>query len=134
MKEMPPPVLQALVLADHIYTVEGVKRIICGTFSRLWCEEYPTEFGRPTWAFVLLVDCNGEVAIQLRFVRLRDNRVLMQSATINMESKDPLIPIDIAVQVPPFPLPEAGAYSMECYANDQLIGSVRLQAMKAGES
>lgn len=121
------PVLQALVLADHIYTDQSGKRIICGTFSKIWSQTIPGVFSRPTWAFILLTDVVGSVALQLRYVHLKDNRILMQSPAIKVESTDPLVPLDIAMQVPPFPLPEEGFYSLECYANETMIGSVRLQ-------
>lgn len=128
-----PPVLQALVLADHIYTDESGKRIICGTFSRIWCRKFPTTFGRPTFAFVLLADVVGTLTLQLRFVHLKDNRILMQSPSIVLQSQDPLTPVDLAIEIPPFPLPEEGVYSFECWADNELIGSVRLNVSKVTE-
>lgn len=127
MTEKPPPVLQALVLADHIYTEESGKRIICGTFSQIWCSRFPAFLERPTWAFVVLADAIGIAILQLRFVHLKDNRVLMQSPEIRIRSENRLMPIDLAIQIPPFPLPEEGAYGVECYVDKTLIGSVRLQ-------
>lgn len=128
-----PPVLQALVLADHIYTDESGKRIICGTFSRIYCRQFPTTFSRSTFAFVLLADVVGTLTLQLRFVHLKDNVILMQSPPIILQSQDPLTPVDLAIEIPPFPLPEEGVYSFECYADNTLIGSVRLQASKVIE-
>lgn len=125
--ESSPPILQAIVLADHVYTVESGKRVICGTFQHVWSSRFPTIFSRPTWVFMLLADVVQSVRLQLRFVHLKDNRILMQSSVIEIPSTDPLTPLDIAMQVPPFPLPEPGAYSMECYADDTMIGSVRLR-------
>ena len=127
------PVLQALVLADHIYTDESGKRIICGTFSRIYCRKFPTTFDRSTFAFVLLADVIGALTLQLRFVYLKDNRILMQSPSIRLQSRDPLTPVDLAIKIPPFPLPEEGIYSFECYADETLIGLVRLQVSKVTE-
>ena len=128
---MQTPVLQALVLADWIYTDESGKRIICGTFSKIYSLEFPASFGRPTWAFILLTDVLGNVVLQLRFVSLSDNQILLESAPVELESPDKLEPIDIAMQIPPFPLPHEGAYAFECFANQTMIGSVRLQVIKA---
>lgn len=125
-----PPVLQALVLADHIYTEERGKRIICGTFSQIFSPQFPAVFSRTTWAFVLLAEVVGKVSLQLRYVSLKDNRILMQSKPITIQSNDPLTPLDLAIEVPPFPLPEAGIYSFECYADGTMIGSVRLNVSK----
>jgi len=124
------PVLQALLLADHIYTDQSGKRVICGTFSKIFAPEFPSVFNGPVWAFILLTDVVGKVVLQLRFVHLSDNQILMESTPIEIKSDDPLQALDIALQIPGFPLPEAGVYSFECYADTTMIGSVRLQVMK----
>lgn len=125
------PVLQALVLADQIYTDQSGKRIICGTFNKISSVTFPTRTTFPAFVFILLVDVFGEVVLQLRFVSLDDNQILMESAPIKIKSNDPLTPLDIVVQIPPFPLPRAGIYSFECWTDESMIGSVRLQVVKA---
>jgi hypothetical protein len=130
-KTSPLPVLQALVLADQIYTDQSGKRIICGTFSKIFSLGFPTITSFPAFVFILLVDVVGEVVLQLRFVSLDDNQILMESKPIKIKSKDPLTPLDIVVQIPPFPLPRAGIYSFECWTDGTMIGSVRLQVVKA---
>jgi len=125
------PVLQALLLADHIYTDQSGKRIICGTFSKIFAKQFPTLTSFSPFAFVLLVDVVGEVVLQLRFVSLDDNEILMESNEAKIKSNDPLAPLDIVFRIPPFPLPHAGIYSFECWADENLIGSVRLQAVMA---
>jgi len=127
-EEKTPPVLQALVLADHIYTDESGKRVICGTFNRLFAQQFPGFLNQASWVFILLGEVMGEIELQLRFVHLKDNRTLMESARMKIRTEDPLTPADIAIQVPPLPLPEAGVYGFECYADDMLIGTVRLHA------
>ncbi len=123
-----PPVLQAMVLADHIYTDVSGKRIICGTFSVLNVAQFPKLFARETWLFLYLVDVAKSFSLQLRFVHLHDNKVLMQSQPVGLQSKGPLTPLDIVIQVPPFPLVAEGFYSLECWAEDHLLGALRLQA------
>jgi len=123
------PVLQALLLADHIYTDQSGKRIICGTFSRIFCRTFPTMTSFSCFAFVLLVDVVGEVELQLRLVSLNDNEILMESKKAKIKSDSPLTPLDIVIQIPPFPLPRAGIYSFECWTDDVMIGSVRLQVV-----
>ena len=132
MKETgPSPVLQALVLADHIYTDQSGKRIICGTFSKIFSREFPNVTTFSAFVFILLVDVVGEVVLQLRFVSLYDNQILMESKPMRIQSNDPLTPLDIVVQIPPFPLPRAGIYSFECWTDEAMIGSVRLQVAKS---
>lgn len=125
------PVLQALVLADHIYTDTSGKRIICGTFSKIVSLKFPSVTSFSAFVFILLVDVSGEVVLQLRFVSLYDNEILVESSKIPIQNKDPLTPIDIVLQIPPFPLPRAGIYSFECWTDDTMIGSVRLQVVKS---
>lgn len=69
--------------------------------------------------------------MQLRFVKLNDNRILMKSPKIEIGAKSPLIPVDIAIEIPPLPLPSSGAYGVECLVDDILIGCMRLQVDKA---
>ena len=125
------PVLQALVLADHIYTDTSGKRIICGTFSKIYGRDFPSRASFSAFAFILLVDVVGEVVLQLRFVGLHDNEILMESKPMRIQNNDPLEPLDIVVQIPPLPLPRAGIYSFECWTDEEMIGSVRLQVVKA---
>ena len=125
------PVLQALVIADRIYTDHPTgKRIICGTFSKIFSREFPSVTSFSAFAFILLVDVIGEFVLQLRFVSLHDNQILMESNPMRIQSNDPLTPLDIVVQIPPFPLPRAGIYSFECWTDETMIGSVRIQVAK----
>lgn len=130
MSDKPPPVLQALVLADHIYTDESGKRIICGTFSQIRCGQFPTKFNRPTWAYILLAEVIGRPVLQLRFVMLKNNRILMQSPKMTIGASSPLISLDIAIEIPNLPLPSPGIYGVECVVDDALIGCARLQVGK----
>jgi len=131
MQNRQEPILQALILADQVYTDAGTgKRIVCGTFDNFWMEEFPNRYPVPTVAYIVLTDLIGQVALLLRFVDLKDNQVLMESAAIELESDDPLQVLNLAVQIPTFPLPQPGVYSFECYANESLIGSIRIMAKR----
>ena len=130
-----PPVLQALLLADQIYTDRDTgKRVICGTFNRIGCREFPCTLDRPTCAFILLVEVVNETWLQLRFVNLENNEILMECNPFRIASDDPLRAQDLVIQLPKFPLPRAGIYSLECWADGTMIGSVRLQVVRAEES
>jgi hypothetical protein len=87
VNEKAPPVLQALVLADHIYTdAQTGKRVICGTFSKIWCKGFPAVLGTPIWAFILLVEAIGDVTIQLRLVQLESNKIVLECNPITIHS------------------------------------------------
>jgi len=116
-----------MVLADQIYTdaMTG-KRVICGTFSHLGVEKIPGVFVRSTFAFILLSDIEGKFRLSLRFVHLKDNAVLLQSEPIEFTAMDRLGTTDLVIEVPPFPIVAEGYYSLECWVEEYLVGSVRL--------
>ena len=82
------------------------------------------------FVFILLVDVIGEVVLQMRFVSLHDNQILMESSPMHIQNDDPLTPLDIVVRIPPLHLPKAGIYSFECWTDETMIGSVRIQVEK----
>ena len=126
------PVVKAMVLADQVYTDgESGKRVICGTFSRLnVASKMPGSFGRATYAFILLSDGLGDCSLRLRFVHLDSNKILMESHPMDLELDNPLKTLDIVMAVPPFPLVGEGFYSLECWIDTNLVGSVRLEVVK----
>lgn len=120
------PRLQALVLADHIYEDASTgKKVVAGTFNRLWADTFPSQFGRPTWAYVSLTDIRGKVSVALRYVDNQDLSVLMETS-LEIEGKDPLETLEVGIPVPGFPMPHPGSYSFELHANGQRLGSMRV--------
>lgn len=125
------PLLKAFVLADHVYTdALTAKRVVAGTFNTVSVKSFPGVHKKAD-AFILITECSGKTLIQLRFVRLRDNQLLMESGEIQIESDDELAVLDLAIAIPAIPLPEEGGYCFECYANGSLIGNVRLTAKQS---
>jgi len=81
------PVLQAMVLADHVYQDVSGKFIICGTFTRLWFIRHnappgaktPQTFETPSaliqavakagspHLYVALTGVRGEIELKLRY-------------------------------------------------------------------
>lgn len=125
------PILQALVLADHVYVDAATgKKIIAGTFSQLLAASFPRMFGRTTWAYVCLTEVRGTVPIALRYTDLQTNEVLLSTRALTIQSDDPLASRELMIEVPPFPMPHAGTYVFEVYAGDEAIGSLRILAVK----
>ncbi|MFQ5804841.1 MAG: hypothetical protein ACE5I3_00160 [Phycisphaerae bacterium] len=128
---IPKPVLQAIVLADQVYTDrDSGKKVIAGTFNRLWATEFPARFSRPTWAFICLTNLQGRVEVNLRYIDLSSSEVLMETKPIPVQSEDRLASLELMVQVPPFPMPHEGVYAFEVHAAGEMLGSVRLQVNK----
>lgn len=125
------PVLQALILADHIYQdKETGKKVIAGTFSQLWSAQFPNTFGRATYAYVCLTGLHGQTDLCLRYRDLRTHEVLLESPHIQLNCSDPLQSIELIIVVPPFPMPHEGVYAFELHASGRMLGSVRISVGK----
>ncbi|MBI1903827.1 MAG: hypothetical protein HYS13_22210 [Planctomycetia bacterium] len=124
------PILQALVLADHVYVdAHTGKKIIAGTFNRLSAAKLPDDFDRSTYVFVSLTEVHGRTPLELRYVDLATQDVLMQT-NVTVESDDPLQTHEIVQEVPPFPMPHEGEYSFEVLWNGELLGSLRVHVQQ----
>ena len=124
---IPPPVLQALVVADQIYTDAATgKKIIAGVFNRLMASDFPATFSTQTWAYISVTNIHGPVEFVVRYVDLNDGKMLMEASPIRATCDDPLRSIEITLPVPPFPMPHEGSYAFEVYAGEERLGALRI--------
>lgn len=124
---MKRPFLQALVLADQVYTDKNTnKRIIAGTFNTLHAMEFPSMFGRMTFAYMSLTNLQGEYDFVLRFIDLKENEILLESSPLHCSCNEPLATHELVLPVPTFPMPREGVYMFELYANNEAIGYLRM--------
>ena len=138
------PVLQALVLADHVYTDISGKKIICGTFSRVLFvtkEDLAKEVDLPSgekqqvvrggmhsgspYAFISITDVVDDTELTLQFVNLTKNHVLF-GQTLRIQCKNRLETIEIIAPLPPLPIEEAGVYAFEVVCEGDILGSHRI--------
>ena len=121
------PVLQALILADQVYRDERThKCVIAGTFNQLFAPKFPSALNRVTYAYLKLTEVVGQHEIVIRYVDLRTNEVLLQSEPSEVSCDDPLMIVEMIIEVPPFPMPREGVYAFEVYAADALLGASRI--------
>jgi len=142
------PVLQALVVADHVYMDVSGKKIIAGTFTKIQKRtvQLPeqavppdpntgkprmlmpggTEMGCP-WFYLSLTDVVDGTELILQFVNRGKNEVLFATG-LKIPSKDRLETIEIAAPLPPLGqmLTESGEYSLDVVAEGEILGSHRL--------
>ena len=131
------PVLQALVLADQVYVdARSGKKVIAGTFNRLWTSKFPASLGRKTWAYICLTEVQGSVSVELRYVDLKSNEVLLRNEPFTVKADDPLNSTEMVVAVPPLPMPHEGVYAFELYAAEEMLGALRITVArpKAGST
>jgi hypothetical protein len=146
------PILQALVLAERVYTdTPSGKKIIAGTFNRLLIGRVPlkqvnlpeggkgvvvpcgTDLGSP-WAYISLTDVVDGTEINLQFMNVGKNALLFQIG-IKIASNDRLATVEIVAPLPPISTfcTEAGTYSLDVVWGTDLLGSHRLVVTEVGE-
>lgn len=129
------PVLQAVVLADHVYVdAQSGKKIIAGTFNELQASEFPSQFPRSTFAYLCLTDLRTRTTLDLRYVDLETGEVLMQLDQIPVSATSPLDSAELIVEVPEFPMPRPGSYAMEVICCNEILGFLRVNVRKADEN
>lgn len=143
---MVKPVLQALLVADHIYEDKSTnKKVICGTFTTLSARRSPAtdgeEGGQKTqhsetsvsgyqrtgspWAYVCLTSCMGHYECVLRYVCLGDD-VPVFEGKVQFEAKDKLQVVEIVVPLPPLNFRKFGAHALELLWEGEMLGSWRI--------
>lgn len=149
------PVLQAILLADHVYQdVATGKYIVAGIFSSLWlAKNVPAQGGvvelgggkkvpyvggmtpGSPFAYISLTGAHGPTSLVLRYVDLLDNSVLF-TIDVNFTCNDPLATIELALPLIPIPIPHAGSYALELLCGDEWLGSHRVNVteLKAPEA
>jgi hypothetical protein len=145
------PILQALLIADHVYRDEGSKKfIVAGIFNQVNFHQpadqqqapAPTEDGRiplkhvqkvgSPFAYINLIDVRQRTELTLRYVDLDEHTPLME-VQITVNADDPLLPVQISLPLPPLPVPHAGVYSLDLLIGDELLGSCRITAVRLGD-
>jgi len=127
------PVLQALVLADHVYVDAATgKKVIAGTFNELQAAGFPTQFPHVTFAYLCLADLRGPTRLELRYVDLANGEVLMQLEDVRVTAASPLDSTELIVEVPEFPMPHPGTFALEVHCRDELLGSLRINVREVG--
>lgn len=141
------PVLQALVLAEHVYQDISGKKIIAGTFSGVVCrsrEEVVGEVELPDgntkqfvkggmhggspFAYISLTDIVDDTELTLQFVDLTHNQVLLEQA-LRIECHDRLQTVEIVAPLPPLPISGPGIYAFEVVCDGVILGSHRVTAV-----
>lgn len=140
------PTVQALILADYVYQDKQTgKKVIAGTFNRLVLRkkkatgDVAEEVERKTWdevretgspfAFISLTDVRSPVDLELRYVNLSDNRVLLQTS-FKATCHDPLQTLEAVVPVPRLPIPAPGTYALELLHDNEILGALRITAVE----
>jgi hypothetical protein len=139
------PVLQALVLAERIYTDKRTnQQIICGTFNSLFFSKIQpgeivlpdgtkkaallggTDPGCPA-AYISLTDVVDGTELSLQMVNVSKNEVLF-GANFILQSKDRLSTVEVVAPLPPISsfVKEESVLSLDVVWMGEILGSHRL--------
>ncbi len=139
------PVLQALVLAEHVYQDVSGKKVIAGTFNRIRFSRKPPVkkvenpdgtkqtlvqggmHGGSPFAYVSLTDVCDDTTLQLQFVNLTKNEILFGTAVL-VSCNDRLATAELVFALPPLPIKEPGVYAIEVVCEGDILGSCRIKA------
>lgn len=149
------PILQAILVADHVYQDKfSGKVIVAGVFNALNLIKQPTNdhntqqspidseetvgprklqphevsrAGSP-FCYINLTSVRGTLSLEIRFVDLADNAVLLRCNLPEITSDDPLKNHEIVLVLPPLTIPHAGCYALELLLDNELLGSHRITA------
>jgi hypothetical protein len=83
--------------------------------------------------FVSLTDGHGETGVEMRL--LKDEAAPAQKVLFRFQGKvrfnSPLDVVDLTMDLRNIPIPDAGTYSVQIWANDQQVGERRIAAKAA---
>jgi hypothetical protein len=154
------PIVQALLVADHVYTDKATnKKIVAGIFHRLWFRK-PGDVPRPPddpalgtqpgeakgtisvppggynagspFCYISLTEVHGKQPFELRYIDLSSDQVIF-GTKFGIECNDPLQTIEMVLPLPPLPAVKAATYTLELFWNDEALGAHRITVAESKE-
>lgn len=146
------PILQALLVADHVYTDAATgKKIVAGIFHTLRFAKRPPQpleagvggdapmaipigglqAGSP-FCYLSLTELRGRQAFTLRYVFLDEDKVIF-SADVIVEQATPLDTVEAVLPLPTLPATQPGMYALELLWNDEPLGSHRINVIEIAD-
>ncbi len=143
------PVLQALLVADHVYVDKITnKKIVAGIFHDLHIQRHHkqerkvNEAGQSTFqigpggmrasspfTYISLTEVNGKQDFELRYVRLNDDKQLF-GTSFHVNCQNPLEIVEVVVPLPPLPAQEPGIHALELLWNQKPLGAYRISVQE----
>src|SRR5436190_2156766 len=124
--DTPPPVpsVLAMLLCDSvIIDAQTQKKSLIGIFDNFNAVTYPA--GANIAVYVKLADAEGAYKFKIRVVHLKDERLIGEvSADGNVQTQ--LEPVEVAVYLLGFAVPEPGKYEFQLYANDVYLTRITM--------
>jgi hypothetical protein len=148
LNESVTPTLQAMLVADHIYTDATTnKKIVAGIFHQIVRraaappagedgegEEAPQRIEVPVsgmasgspFCYLSLTNVRGMQEFTLRYVDLNEDKPLFETH-FALEGQDPLAVHECVLPLPTLPVDETRTCALELLCADEPLGSYRIQ-------
>lgn len=131
---VPRPILQAFLLADHVYKDQFTgKAIIAGVFENINAARLPTVF-TGCYAYGRLIETPATFTARLRLIDLASNEEIASSDEFPVQNdKGPLAHNELIIAVPPLRFIRFGAYEFELLVNEQPLKGMRFTVSQIKE-
>jgi hypothetical protein len=115
-----PEVAAALVCQTLVTDTLTKMRTLANIFSNLWVPMLPasTSLG----LFVKMIDGEGNYKLRIRFVRLSDDKVVLELPIQDVVWPSRLNPVEIGVNFGQVPIEEEGMHEFEIFMDDVYVG------------
>lgn len=125
----PPPVTNAILLADQIITEAGSnKKTLVGVYSNIVAPRLPA--GRPLAVFVECTDAEGRYDFDLSIVHLDTDRMIASCAMPGVRAENRLQPTELVIQLP-VSFEAYGSYEIRIAWKGDVFARRRFRVMEA---
>ena len=124
-----PVMVAALVCDTHAVDPATGKKSLIGIFDRVNAASFPVS--RPVTLYYKLTDAEGRYEFKIRFSSPGGEELLAE-ATGEFTSKSRLTAMELVVPFPKLPLPAAGRYEFQLWANGMYVGTTSIDAAGTG--
>ncbi|HZV07545.1 MAG TPA: hypothetical protein VE999_20840 [Gemmataceae bacterium] len=124
----PPPLAQAMLLADAIHRDPATKKFfILGTYNMLGCPKFPTP-PNPLRVYVSMTDMHGQTPVRIRVTDMDEMYGTLCEKTLVVDCPDPNLNVELVFTPDPV-FPEPGMYRIQLFADHELLRELRLRLL-----
>lgn len=120
LSQVTPFLVAALVCDTAAVDPNTNKKSLIGIFDRLNVNEFPTQ--HPASVYFKITDAEGRYSVRIRYVRTATGEILANSEG-EVTILDRLVSSDYLVSFGAIPVPEAGRYEFQIWANGMFLGT-----------
>lgn len=130
----PKPLLQAFLLADHVYADRATgKKIVAGIFQQVMSTGNHADLA-PSWVYACLTGVPPKFTVQLRLVDLSTHEAVAESAVIDAtHGLGRLAPHEIVLPIPRLQFGRSGVFDFELIIDGETLKGCRFEVKVGGK-